>query len=453
MTPRSSPPTEHERSSAELQASSFLLRHGARRLHPASWREPERELFPDDSPAPQPTPAPAPREPGDEALAEALAQAEPDSALAHGERQLHWEEERVLSAWKPLEIKPNPRHGGFDWHERTLRFVASCDVGREVAWLRDTQGNPAPLRLAQVGALSLRASIGRPARRELRRPWARMERVVALAADRFEWDQVEEWSALLASRGFRLLIVPPQAAAPAQAQPADWKLSRAASQARSRTLEEALRLERHAIRATPFSSSSDAAEGQAGAPVIVSGPLALRRGAFEPGQDVAAICTPRPILPPLILPEWRPTASSSAQSPNTPRAAQECEEDEEASIPRPVWRALYELRAGQRTPAWRCEQAVCPLVCWFVRLHAPASGSGSGHGSPLSGVVRVEVRRELWANQASREQFADGLSGLLLEAQARGQRLWPSERATQHLRALLTPLDALEARFARLCGL
>jgi len=441
--------------------SSFLLRHGARRLHLASARQLDPKAPVEDPPILEPAAASFSMSAHqDDSLPSAQT---PASQSPIGARRLEWGEERAPGAWQPLDVRPRAQGAGFDWGSRPLRFVASCDVGREVAWLRDGQGEPVPLRLAQLGALSLQApavrSEGRFQARALRRPWARLERVVALAADRFEWDEIEEWSTLLASQGFRLLIVPDSASS-LEPTSGNWKLSATACEARARTSEEALRLERQAIRAAlarpqPRAGTAFPTLDEPEAPVFVSGSLVLRRGAFGPGQAVVGVCSPHPLLPPIILPEWQPTPAVSG----SPHSAQGLAEAEQASIPRQVWRTIYALGSGQRTPVWRCDEPACPLACWFVRLHAASSSPGSegstgAADSPLSGVVRVEVRRELWAAQEDPQRFAEGLSSLLLDARTHGQgRLWPATRAWQHLRALLTPHPALEARFGRLCGL
>lgn len=195
MMPRSSRPplnadaAPHASEAAPSQGSGFLLRHSARLLHPASGPGLHPGALAQES---------APLEPA------------PPSLQGHAARRLEWEEERALSDWNPLDVGPNVRGAGsgFDWREGPLSFAASCDVGREVPWLRDGQGEDVPLQLSLIGALSLQASITSRSDHGLQPAWASLERVVALAADCFEWDQIEEWSSQLASQGFRLLIVP-----------------------------------------------------------------------------------------------------------------------------------------------------------------------------------------------------------------------------------------------------
>ncbi|MHB8648512.1 MAG: hypothetical protein ACYDAR_22245, partial [Thermomicrobiales bacterium] len=80
------------------------------------------------------------------------------------------------------------------------RFIDGCHYGETVAWLQDSVGHPIPVRLAEIGGVSMRID-----GRSLRREFAHVERVVSLIVDPFPWHDVETFAVALRETDLRLL--------------------------------------------------------------------------------------------------------------------------------------------------------------------------------------------------------------------------------------------------------
>src|SRR5579872_180798 len=121
-----------------------------------------------------------------------------DSAEEESEEQIGLDYEVPRADWRPLDVPPSAPDAG--WPLRPTRFVDGKDVGHTVAWLRSREGYPVPVRLAEIGGVVMRNVDG-----ELRREFAKVERVVSMMTDPFPWDEVESFAMALQERGFRLL--------------------------------------------------------------------------------------------------------------------------------------------------------------------------------------------------------------------------------------------------------
>jgi hypothetical protein len=299
--------------------------------------------------------------------------------------------------WKPLSISADDGDG--DWPLRVRRFVDGKDVGRTVAWLQSREGYPAAVRLAQIGAVVMREVKG-----ELRREFAKIERVVSLPVDLFPWDEVESFAIALGEKDFRLLPVKE----PAGGWSYDFEPMRQATENRSH--DEMSRWERLAL-----TQNIDT-------PTLIDGRLQPRRGEFT--------CDDKPIVG-LIK-----THSRNYLHPQG-------------------WQVFYRLQPGQRTPAFRIEGSYLPIVSWYLRL------DGSRGEMPNYGVVRVEMAQRFFETALEKNfNCIDRLSRMIVRLRCRDESygraaisLHPIQRAEESLGAMMIPTEVLVNRFYRLTGL
>jgi hypothetical protein len=284
-----------------------------------------------------------------------------------------------------------------DWPERPVRFVDGKDVGRTVAWLRAPGGYPVPVRLSEIGGVTMQVIDG-----ECRREFAATERVVSMVADVFPWDEVESFAAALQANGFRLLPAFPPDGTPSY----DFEKMRKAAQNRSNdemgVLEEA------------------ALAQESNVPSIVDGRLEPCQGGFEPDQS--------PVFG-VIKTHYK-------------------------NYLHPIgMQLLYQLEVGQRTPVFSLPKEKLPVVCWYIRL----SGGGA---TPNWGLVRVEAPMQWFEAHGCDWNFVNRLSRTIFEYRCRERgysraavSLHPIVRAEKSLGALFSPMSILTNCFYRLTGL
>lgn len=306
--------------------------------------------------------------------------------------------------WQPRDVVP--QQAVANWPLRPIRFVDGSDKGRTVAWLRSpVQGYPVPVRLAEIGAVVLRESEG-----VLKREWDVVQRVVALMTDLFPWDEVERFAIALRQYDIRLLpCSAPQRGATSEGG-YSYEFERMRKTTTNRSMEEMSRLEAQAL-------SLDS-----NVPTIVDGRLEPRVSAFdrETSPVVGLIKTHR-----------------------------------KAYLHRRGWQVFYDLRTGQRTPAFLLRGRNLAVVSWYLRI------DGARGEMPNTGVVRMEVPQRFFERTIGRDSsHLDRLSRIVCDYRCHDRNyeraaisIYPIQRAEEKLGALFTPRDTLISRFYRLTGL
>jgi hypothetical protein len=124
-------------------------------------------------------------------------------------------------------------------------------------------------------------------------------------------------------------------------------------------------------------------------------------------------------------------------------------------LPAPLTSLLYELRPGERTPAFLLETQNAQLVSWYLRL-----GEGAMLG-PGQGIVRLSVPLEYleraFPTPAERSRELSGVSSWLRQIRCRQDSyaraavsLEPIVRAEEQLRTLIPPLEQRAASLRRI---
>lgn len=301
--------------------------------------------------------------------------------------------------WEPINLNYSGNWRPSNWHERPVRFVDGKDVGETIAWVRSPAGQPVPIRLSQIGSISMRVENG-----ECRREFEVVERVVSMAVDLFPWTEVESFAAALQENGFRLLPAPPPSGTPSY----DFETMRKRANNRSNTEMEVL--EEAAI------AHSD------GEPTIVDGRLSPRTGGFDKDRS--------PVF-----------GVIKTQRQNY--------------LHRQGMLVLQGLEVGQRTPVFSISRGRLPVVSWYVRL------SGGGGATPSCGIVRVEASQSWFEARGSYDwDFVNQLSRTIYEYRCRERSydraavsLHPIVRGEESLGSLFAPLSILTNRFYRLTQL
>jgi hypothetical protein len=300
-------------------------------------------------------------------------------------------------AWKSRDVRAAP--GIATWPYRPVRFVDGKDVGRTVAWLQSPAGHPVPVRLSEIGAVVMRLVDGK-----LRREFSLVERVISVMVDPFPWEEVESFAIALQERDFRLLACQ----APEGGYSYDFERMRKTTQNRSN--DEMIRLERQAL-----ASASDT-------PTVVDGRLEPRAGAFDAATA--------PVVG-LIK-----THSKNYLHPQG-------------------WRVFYDLRPGERTPAFRIASRNIDVVSWYLRL------AGDRGELPNWGVVRLEMTEPFFKQCLAGDwSQLDRLSRLICEYRCRDQSygraavsIAPIQQAEASLGAQFTQTDVLISQFYRMTSM
>jgi hypothetical protein len=118
------------------------------------------------------------------------------------------------------------------------------------------------------------------------------------------------------------------------------------------------------------------------------------------------------------------------------------------------WQVLYDLRPGQRTPAFQLPSLPLPVVSWYLKL------DGARGSMPNWGVVRVEIGIAQFERQRCNFDYLDRLSHALLFLRCRQASyerapvsLEPIVWAEASLKALFERPDTLAQRFYHWTGL
>jgi hypothetical protein len=327
-----------------------------------------------------------------------------DSDTAQNEEPEHDEEQKIelsfevpAEQWYPFDFSHTDVPSA--WEFRPTRFIDGKDLGRTVAWLQTEEGFPIPVRLSEIGAIVIHNDAG-----HLRREWYIMERVVSMIVDPFPWDEIESFAAALQEEGFRLL----QCQEPRGRLTYDFQEMRKATQ--NRSMDEMMRLEKQALL-----RSSDT-------PILVDGRLGSRTGGFD--------------------------------ELNTPVVGMIKGHHRNYLHPQ-GWRAYYDLRLGQRTPAFLLKQRNIEVVSWYLRL------DGTSNDLPNWGIVRLEIPARFFDQKLGRDwSYLNRLSRLICQYrctdksyQRASVSLYPIQRAEECLGALFTGAETIINRFYNLTQL
>lgn len=305
-----------------------------------------------------------------------------------------------LDRWQARSVAPSPGWAPESWAERPRRFIDGRDLGETVAWLRAPGGYPVPVRLSQIGAVSVGVEAG-----VCQRTGYAIERVVSMVVDPFPWHEVESLAEALQARGFRLLPALP----PHGRLSYDFEEMRRAAQTRSRTemelLEEAL------IARAPD------------VPTVIDGLLETRVGGFDQAESPIAG---------VVKTHLRNYLHAEGLQ------------------------LVYRLEPWERTPLFALPAVKLPVISWYLRL------AGARRSLPSWGVVRIELPRRWFERRSEGERiaYADRLSRLICAYRSlqvtyarAAVSLHPIVRAEQLLGALFAAPRSLVNRFYRLAGL
>lgn len=282
------------------------------------------------------------------------------------------------------------------------RFIDGCHIHEAIAWLRDPQGYPVPVVLAELGGIAIRAE-----GKELAREFAIVERAVSMTVDSFPWNEVEEFAADLNEHGLRLLAVrPPNDEDGRPAMTFDFQRMR--EQTRMGILHEMSCLEEVA-----WGNDRDT-------PTIIDGRVGKFHRCGLHNYDVIGVI----------------------------------KQQKADYLHNAGWRLLYDLEPGRRTPVFVLPSKHLPVVSWYLKL------DGANGQLPNWGIVRIEMPLERFEMRGRDFGVIDGLSRAIMEmrcrqsAYARGAvSLEPIVRAETSLKSLFCSLPALATHFYRITGL
>ena len=309
--------------------------------------------------------------------------------------------------WKPVSIGAELPPMAL----RPTRFIDGKDVGRTAAWMTSPSGRPVPIRVAQVGAVALRAVPGDAGAgcclcTELRQA----QKVVAFMADLFPWDEVESFTAAMQAHGFRVLPVTTKIEKPEDA----FDYGRLRDSTKSATITAMFEIERFALGAG------------VSIPTLIDGPLQSKTGVFRETHPVTGLVKTHTIIP----------------------------------LHNRGFRTMESLRPFQRTPVY--ERIVLPenagpqyYLTWFLRL-GPLGGE-----TPDRGVVRVEINRRFFIETLGGNfDYVNQLSAFLCRSRTRDEgygraaiTIYPIQRAEDILRSQFAAHDTMTGRFLRLMNL
>jgi hypothetical protein len=329
-----------------------------------------------------------------------LPEEEPDEAEEPGVEGVNLEYEG--REWVPINVE----EAEVDWDEAPRRFIDGCHVGHTIAWLQDPEGHPIPLMLSEIGGVCVERD-----GRDVRRTFHVVERVVAMIADPFAWDEIEEFAVALAGSGFRLLPT----TAPRREDDTGWVASYDFEAMRKKTQNRS-NYEMQVLEEVALCQ-------HAKIPSLVDGPLEPRINSDERLQHCPIVGVVK--------------------------------QQRKGYLDARGWKAYYRLEPGRRTPAFVIMTKGVPVVSWYLKLDG-------AHGAlPNWGVVRVEIPRVYFEEQAGKDfTLIDRLSNALLQMRcrlgsyARGPvSLTPIVRAEEMLRSLFAPASQLAHQLYRMTGI
>jgi hypothetical protein len=300
--------------------------------------------------------------------------------------------ELAPDAWQPRSVASD----SLDPAAMPRRFIDGCHYGKTVTCLKDSVGHPLPVRLAEIGGVCMRID-----GRSLRREFTRIKRIVCSIVDPFPSHEVEDFAASLEEIDMHLSKASPPKIGDSRQLTYDYasmeQRTYTQAQVDMRVLEEL------ALDQDPEALS------------LVDGPL----GRMEHPRAIGAIKQHR-------------------KNYLHPRG----------------WQVFYDLKPGQRTPAFRLASQSSPLVSWYLKL------DGAHGAMPNWGVVRVEISCDHFESSGCDFNYLDRLSNALLHLRCRQNSyaraavsLDPIVRAEDSLKSLLTSPSTLAQRFYRLTGL
>lgn len=361
-------------------------------------------------------------------------------------------EEEALD-WKSKDTLLHPNWRARDWDERPVRFVDGKDVGDTVARLNSPSGYIIPIRLSEIGSVVMSVRDG-----ELRREFARVERVVSMVASAFPWEEMEALAIELMKHNLRLLP-----ARPPGGELTDI-LEDMRKAAQNRSMDEMEVLEELAV-------AQDAET-----PTIVDGRLERRSGGLDPEHHspvFGVIKTHRKVYlhshgmrllyrlaPGERTPAFFIRQPEPSDSPDTSEAQTTAQEDS-AAREQDGANIISRMYAAPQT--MEEEVVKFPVVSWYVRL------SGGEEIMPDYGLVRVEASLKwfIWRGYGSQNRvyqsgadFINQLSRTIYEYRCRegsyersAISLHPIVRAESSLRSLFSPSRTLKSNFYRLTGI
>ncbi|HEX9928746.1 MAG TPA: hypothetical protein VGB02_09450 [Pyrinomonadaceae bacterium] len=323
--------------------------------------------------------------------------------------------------WRSINPQLPAAWRASDWAARPVRFVDGKDAGQTIAWVRNPQGFPVSMRLAEIGGVAMRAIEG-----ELRREFAMQERVLTMDTSGFPWEEIENFAIALSEFNLRLLPTTP---VPADLELSFDRVERVRRFAQNRSRQEMSVLEEFVI----------AQDNRV--PTIVDGILKDHEGGFDAAES--------PVFG--VVKTHRRTYLHALGH-----------------------QVLFDLAEGERTPAFsfeydtsqRTERGATsrlPIVAWFVRLCGKDV-------MPNFGLVRVEVSQLWFKNQGylsaageitgTGRDFVNQLTRTIHEYRCRRSNyrraaisIEPIVRAEDSLGALFCPPEILKSKFYRMTGL
>jgi hypothetical protein len=282
------------------------------------------------------------------------------------------------------------------------RFIDGCHSGETVAWMRDAENHPIPIRLAEIGGVCMRID-----GRALRRECVHVQRIVSLIVDPFPWHEVETFATALMDLGIRLVPAkPPMIDKDKRGLSYDYEL---------------MRKQTHAAPQDEMGVLEELALYQDLGPLsLVDGRLGRFHKVDLPVHDVVGVI----------------------------------KRHSECYLHSKGWQVFYSLEPGQRTPAFQLRSKELPVVSWFLKLDG-------AHGAlPNWGIVRVEISCAHFERQRCNFDYLDRISNALLHLRSRQGSyarapvsMEPIVRAEESLKSLLTSPATLAQRFYHLTGL
>jgi hypothetical protein len=255
--------------------------------------------------------------------------------------------------WKPIPFLHIKDWGQDEWEYSPKRYIDGKDVGKIAARIFTPDGWPIPVRVSQIGGISMRIE-----GREILNECVRAERVVTMVVQPFQWAEVEEFAIHLQQEGIRLL--------PVFLDPATqlWESLAVTQATDNRSREEMFSLEEEVLAQA------------ANIPTIVDGRLQAHSGGFD-----SKTC---PVFGVIKTHQQIPLDMSRLK-------------------------VLYGLQLGERLPAFvHAPVKNLTTLTWYLKI-----GEGGGQ-SALDGVVRIEVSLDWYESHAKYTNFIDRLSRVVM---------------------------------------
>lgn len=321
--------------------------------------------------------------------------------------------EQPADKWRKIDVSQTivPE----DWSWKPHRFIDGKHVGRVATCLFSAaERYPVPVYLSQIGAIEMRETGGK-----LQRFAQTSETVVVLMAHLFGWEEVESFADALHREGYRMLIAEkPKPLKEGENAAYSYDFERMRKTTHNRSNDEMLRHEKQII--------ADCRNF----PTVVDGRLEPRAGAIGKMETPTVGVIKK--------------HSKNYLHPHG-------------------WQTFYELREGQRTPAFLLtneneekKEIRFEVVSWYLRLE------GSHNEMPNYGVVRVEVPAKYLETEynGSNQDYINRLSRVLCDYRSRDAAynreavsIYPIQRAEESLGSLFKPTEAELGRFYRLTKL